>query len=152
MAQVEWVEVRDGTQAIGAVGFLGNEAVIIASYFEGNDFNRDGSVSVGEWLLAKASPVGLERNNINLVAQTAKYQDSVLMRDAGFANWANQMFLDFARQMVRDGIYSAYFRIPVARGAGALASALTRSKVKEFVIKKGVESAVEQAFKAAVGG
>lgn len=152
MAQVEWVEVRDGAQAIGAVGFLGNEAVIIASYFEAADGNLDGQVSVGEWLTFKLSPIGLEKVNLNRVAQAAKYQEAILMRDANFHIWANQMFLNFASQMVRDGIYASYFRIPVARGAGALASALTRSKVKEFLVKKGLESAVEQAFKAAVGG
>lgn len=152
MAQVEWVEVRDGTQAIGAVGFIGNEAVIIASYFEGADANRDGHVSVSEWLVSKNPFFGLERYNLTLVAQTAKYQESILMRDANFVNWANQMYLNFASQLVRDGIYATYFRMPVARGAGALASMLTRSKVKEFLIKKGVEAAVEKAFKEAVGG
>jgi hypothetical protein len=152
MSQIEWIEVREFEKPIGAVGFLNHEAVIIASYFVDADANQDGRVSMGEWLVYNNPLISLQGRYLATVAKVASLQIDVIMRDASIGIWANQLFLTFAAQAVSDGFYAAYFRMPVSRGAGVLAGALVRGRIKQFVVKKAAEAAVKKAFDEAVRG
>jgi hypothetical protein len=50
-----------------------------------------------------------------------------------------------------DAKTGAWFSIGVGQAAGAIAKSLTGNVVKQFVIKKGMESAVKIAAKKALG-
>ncbi|MDD7972870.1 hypothetical protein [Roseinatronobacter alkalisoli] len=139
-----------GTEPIGAVGFIGNNAVIVISFFDDYDGNKDGRVSWGEWAAAKLSPLSLKNKSVVEVAMAGRYDVGILSRDPSFNQMAMQMFQNFASGLIADGIYAAYFARGVRMGAGAAAVMITNSKVKQFVIRKGFEKAVKEAFDASV--
>lgn len=151
---ISWFVVKGstakGTEPIGAVGFLGNDAVIVISFFDDLDGNKDGKVSWGEWAAGKISPISLKNKSVVEVAMAARYEVDIIMRDPGFNQMAAQMFQNFAAGMIADGIFAAYFARGVKMGGGAAAVMVTSSKVKQFVIKKGFEKAVKAAFDASV--
>lgn len=144
--KIEWIEVRGSkSQPIGAVGFIGNDAVAIVSFFEDADFNKDGSKSLGE-LMASKMLLNLSGRAVVEVAQTAQYQPEILMRDASISRMAASMFLNFAQGLVAQGIYSAYFARGVSLVGRAIATRVTDNAVKQFVVRKGFEAAVKQAM------
>ncbi len=152
MKTIEWVLVPglDG-RAIGAIGFIGNRAAIVTAFFDDRDGNKDGEVSWGEWAVSKVSPISIEGMAVTEVAMAARYLPDVVLRDAGFAQEAAQMYLNFAVGLVQDGIYAVYFSRGVKAAAGAVASAVGGGMVREFVVRKGMESAVKEIYDAAIG-
>lgn len=148
--QIDWMIVKGlGDKPIGAVGFIGNDAVAIASFFADADGNQDGNVSWGEWIAYKISPLSIEGYAVVQVAMAAKYDLDILSRDASVADMANKMFLNFASGLVAQGIYVAYFSRGVSAVGGGIASKITSDMIKGFVIRKGFEAAVKRAFLAA---
>lgn len=147
---IEWIVIESHGKAIGAIGFIGHKASVVASFFDDEDGDIDGSVSVGEWLGSKLSPIGIEGMAVTMVAMAARYDLRVIERDASFPRAAAQMFLNFASGLVADGIYAAYF----SRGVGTLSKRIVghiaSGAIKKYVIRKGMEKAVKAAYDTAV--
>jgi hypothetical protein len=149
---LDWVLIKKfGPEPIGAVGFLGDEVVAVIAFYDDLDGNRDGKVSWFEWGVGKISPVQLEGRNVTEVAMQARVEWDVISRDSGFPQVAAQMFTSFARGLIIDGIYAAYFARGIGMAGGGIAKTVTSGMVKEFVVKKGFEIAVKKAFMAGVG-
>lgn len=150
--EMEWIPiVKFGKEPIGAVGFLGNDAVAVVAFYDDRDGNKDGKVSWGEAIAAALSPISVEGSAVTEVAMQARIETKILMRDPSFSQMAANMFANFARGLVLDGIYAVYFSRGVKMAGGGIARTITKNMVKEFVIKKGFEKAVKEAFKATTG-
>ena len=149
---IDWIVVKDfANREIGAVGFIGNTASIVASFYDDADGNMDGEVSMGEWVASKISPISLKGIGVTRVAMAGRYQMDILTRDAGFNNMAMNLYLNFAKGLVADGIYTVYFSRGVSSVAKGIAGRAATGMVKQFVIKKGMQKAVKEAYKAGVG-
>lgn len=151
MAKIDWYEVKSFNKPIGAVGILNGTACVVIAYHDDLDGNQDGTVSWGEWIAGKVSPISLDGRATTEVAMAARFDMRILERDPGFYDMANKMFLNFARGLVLDGIYAAYFSRGVSVIGGGVAKMITSSMVKEFVIKKGFEAAVKKVFMEGAG-
>jgi hypothetical protein len=150
MTTIQWKEVRSwGNRAIGAVGLVGDEVVVIVSYYEDADGNMDGKVSWGERLASMVSPIRVGGSGITRVAVQAAADPDIVERDPGFRDQANQLFMGFAKQAVSDGIYAAYFSRAVGQGSGAIARGVIAGSIKQFIVKKGMEATVKKAFREA---
>lgn len=148
---IEWILIKKfGPDPIGAVGLLNNQVVTIVAFHDDRDANRDGNVSAGEWLVSKISPISLEGRNVAEVAMQARVEPEVIMRDSGFPQAAAQIFLNFARGLLLDGVYAVYFARGVKMTGAGIAKTVTRSMIKEFMIRKGFETVVREAFNAGV--
>jgi hypothetical protein len=149
---IEWVLIKKWKpEPIGAIGFIGNQAVAIIAFYDDYDANQDGNVGWGEWAIGKMSPVSIDGRNVAEVAMQARVEPDVILRDGSFPQMANSIFLNFARGLIIDGIYAAYFKRGVSMAGGGIAKMVTSGMVKEFAIKKGFETAVKEAFNAGVG-
>lgn len=152
MAHLEWIPIKKfGNEPIGAIGFLGGKAVAVVSFYDDADGNQDGKVSWGERIAFTLSPVSMKGMAVVEVAMQARVNLEVLSRDASFATMANNLFLNFAKGLVRDGIYAVYFSRGVKTVGKSVAVNITSNMVKQFVIRKGFEKAVKEAFNAATG-
>jgi hypothetical protein len=147
MDEIEWIVIEGlGDRQIGAVGILEGQVAVVVSFYEDYDGNQDGKVSWGEWIAAKLSPIGIENKAVVEVAMAARYDLRVLEKDPGFQQEAARMFLEFARGLVADGIYAAYFSRGVSSIAKPIAGRITSNVVKQFVIRKGMEKAVKAVY------
>lgn len=151
MDDIEWVHVPgiDG-RAIGAVGFLGNQAAVVTAFYDDYDGNRDGEVDWLEWAASKVSPISLDGAAVVEVAMAARVMPAVVLRDGGFDTWAKQAFVSFAGGLVVDAVYAAYFSHAIRLATGGIASAIGGGLVREYVIRKGLETAVKAAYDASV--
>ncbi|MQX35230.1 hypothetical protein [Roseospira navarrensis] len=145
--EIDWVIIKSLNKEIGAIGFINGEAAVVASFYDYRDGNMDGEVSIPERVAAFLSPLDIKNKAVTEVAMAARYNMEVLRRDASFTHMANKMYLNFARGLVADGVYAAYFSRGIGSAAGGVAKAVTKNVVKQFVIKKGMESAVKKAYK-----
>ena len=149
---IEWVIVTDNSKReVGAVGFIGNKASVIASFYDDADGNMDGTVSMGEWIASKISPIGIGGMGVVSVAMLARGHMSIMMRDPDFERMSRNMFANFAKGLVADGIYAVYFSRGVSSVAKGIAGRAATGMIKQFVIKKGMEKAVKEAYKSGVG-
>ncbi|WP_375286772.1 hypothetical protein [Sphingomonas sp.] len=151
MAQIDWKKVTGhGNRHIGAVGFIGNEAVAIVSYYDDRDGNLDGTVTWKEKLVSRIFPIRISGSNLARVAVQAAYDPDLTERDPSLNAQADQLFMGFARQTLVDGVYASYFARPVGMAASGLAAQATGSAIKQFLVKKGAEAAVKAAFQEAM--
>jgi hypothetical protein len=149
---IDWILIKKfKPEPIGAVGFLNNEVVVVISFYDDADGNEDGKVSWLEWGASKLSPVSIEGMKVTAVAMQARVEPDVILRDGNFPQVAARMFVEFARGLVIDGVYAAYFSRGVSMVGGGIAKVVTSGMVKEFVIKKGFEKAVKEVFNLSVG-
>ncbi|HET6332321.1 MAG TPA: hypothetical protein VFG30_03875 [Polyangiales bacterium] len=149
---IDWYVVKAGNgKALGALGFIDDEVVVITSFFDDKDANRDGSVSIPERVVGMISPFGTKGQAVMEVAMAARFDMDVLERDPSFYNVAIHMWLNFSRNLVIDGAYAAWFSMGVGQVSGAIAKTVTKNLVKQFVIKKGMESTVKYATKKSMG-
>jgi hypothetical protein len=147
--KIEWIAVRKfKPYPIGAVGFIGNDAVAVVSFFADADANQDGTVSKGEWLGSKIM-FKLDGKAVAEVAMQGRVDPDIIMRDPTFPQMAAKMFVNFATGLVAQGVYQAYFARGVALVGNGVASRITSSMVKQLAIRKGFETAVKSAFVAA---
>ena len=145
----EWIAVQDFSQkTIGAVGFIGNNAVSVVAFFDDTDGNKDGKISTGEWLGSKV--FDLSGKAVTEVAMRARWYPSIITRDFGFDQMAKKMYFNFAGGLVAQGIYKVYFGRGVKLIGGGIAKKITSSMVKQIVIRKGFEKAAKKAFMSAV--
>lgn len=147
---MDWMLVKDSwtREPIGAIGFIGDEAAVIASFHEDKDFNQDGSVAAAERVFT--SLFSMKGRAAAKVASHAYADPDILMRDPGLGALRGKILTQFASGLVADGIYAAYFSMGVSKAAGALAGSISKSAIKSFIIKKGMESAVKNTYRAAV--
>ena len=145
---IDWMLVKDfGGREMGAVGFIGNKASIVTSFFDDADGNMDGKVSTGEWVASKLSPISLDNRAVTNVAMEARYNMDIMLRDASFREMSANMYMNFARGLVAGGIYAVYFTQGVGAIAKPIAGRLASGMVIPFVIKKGMEAAVKKLCK-----
>lgn len=148
--KIEWVIIDgNGDQAIGAVGFIGHQAVVVVAFYDDLDANKDGKVSLGE--RAAGMVLGMEGRAVAEVAMAARLDLDVIQRDGSFPEMAANLFVNFARGLVAEGVYLAYFSRGVGNLANVIAGQMTSSTVKQFVIRKGMEKLVKAAYDASVG-
>lgn len=148
---IEWIEItKYGKDPIGAVGFVDGKAAIVAAYYDDFDANKDGKTGLGEWVVGKISPIGIQGAAVVEVAMQARIEMDVIMKDAGFQTMAANLFTNFARSMVIDGIYAAYFARGVKMGAKGVSKIVVSGTIKQFAVRKGMESAVREAFNTAM--
>jgi hypothetical protein len=147
----DWVVITGNTnRPIGAIGFVNGKAAIIAAFYDDADGNQDGTVSWGEYIASKLSPISLHNKAVTEVAMAARYDMDVLERDPSFAQEAAQMFVNFARGLIVDGIYAVYFSRGVGAVAKPIAGRLANDMVRQYVIRKGMEKAVKAAYNSAM--
>jgi hypothetical protein len=147
MAEIEWVSITKwGPDPIGAIGFIGNDAVAVIAFYDDKDGNQDGKVSWGERIASFLSPISVEGGNVVEVAMQARVEMDIIMRDASFSQVASQMFLKFASGLLMEGIYAVYFSRGVKMVGKGVAKVITNGMVKELVVRKGFETAVKKAF------
>lgn len=150
--KLDWVSITKwGDDPIGAIGFLGNDAVAVIAFYDDKDGNKDGKVSVGERIAAFVSPVSIEGMNVVEVAMQARVDMDIIMRDASFAQAAAQMYVSFAAGLVIEGAYAVYFKPGVSMVGKGVAKRITDGMVKEFVVRKGFEAAVKKAMLGGAG-
>ncbi len=150
--QIEWVSITKwGDEPIGAIGFIGNDAVAVVAFFDDKDGNKDGKISVGERIGAFLSPVSIEGSNVVEVAMQARVDIDVILRDGSFPQAAAQMFASFGAGLVIEGAYAVYFKPGVSMVGKGVAKKITEGMVKEFVVRKGFEAAVKKAVLSGAG-
>lgn len=135
---------------IGQIGFLGNKAVIIVSYYDEYDTDKDGSVGLGEWMASIIfDSAGLLKNEqFTKVAMTARLNPKVLSIDSGFYQKANNIYLSFASGMLMSGIYEVYLSQAVASAASLVGRRIIGNNLtRKYLIEKGAEKAVEEVLK-----
>lgn len=147
---MDWILIKGWNgKPSGAVGFIGNDAVMVIAFYDDRDGNADGEVSMGERIASAISPISIKNKAVTEVAMSARYNMDVLQRDASFQQMATKLYLNFARGLVLDGIYTVYFSRGVRMTGAGLAKRVTSDAIKGFVIRKGFEKAVKESFKAA---
>ena len=148
---IDWIEIRGfGNRSIGAVGFVGGDAVAIVAFHDDRDGDKDGTVSLTERVVSKLSPIGIDGKGVTEVAMAARVNTDVMTRDATVGQWAGRIFTEFGQSMVMDGAYAAYFSRGVRMTASGVAKVITGNMVRQFVIRKGFEKAAKEAFDGAV--
>jgi hypothetical protein len=147
MGNLEWVMVPGiGGRAIGAVGFIGDHAAVVVAFHDDLDGNMDGEVDWVEWIAGRISPVHLDGKAVTEVAMAARFVPGIVTRDGEFDSWAKEAFVGFAGGLVIDGLYAAWFSLGVRAIAGGIASAIGGGIVREYVIRKSMESAVHRLY------
>jgi hypothetical protein len=141
---VDWVVVWHGSRKIGAVGFVGNEASVITAFYDDNDVDQNGKVTVLEWVKGWLPP---SRKGFALtqVAMEASRNEDIIGRDPTVRDWANKLFLNFSAHMVADAFCRVYLSPCVGGAVGPIAGRIAESMVVQYAIKKGAEAAVNKA-------
>ena len=146
---VDWVTVKSrSNKPIGMIGFIGDRIAVVAAFFEDKDWNHDGAVDVKERFLSLFS---LKGKAVTEVVNRAYDDPTIMMRDPSIYRLRGQMTAEFTAGMAKEGVYKAWLSMHVGRAAGALASTLGTNAVKSFVIKKGMEKAVEATYMKSIG-
>lgn len=150
MSGFDWVLVQDlSGRDIGAVGFIGDDAVAIASFFDGRDADKDGKVSMTERVVSALSPFGLGGSAIAEVAMQGRHNDLVTSRDPSYFRMSANIFANYAANMAMDAVWSVYFKRGVRAAGGGVARVITDNMVKQVVIRKGFERVAREAFEKA---
>jgi hypothetical protein len=150
-AKLEWIAItKFGSSPIGAIGFLEGKAVAIAAFYDDRDGNKDGKVDWPERIVGWISPIKLDRAVVTEVAMQARVDLTVLERDPTFPQVAADLFVNFAANLIKQGVYQVYFARGVGMAGSALATRITSNMVKQLVIRKGFEAAAKKAFEVVV--
>jgi hypothetical protein len=150
--EIEWVIVQSAyaSRDIGAIGFIGDTAVVAVSFFDDSDWNEDGKLSpierVGKYIPIVGGLFFKKGRAVTQVVMAARGNPDVVLRDSTFNQEAAKQFLDFATSLVFTGIYIVYFSRAVKITAKGAAGAMTDSVVKQYVIRKGMEKMVKAAY------
>jgi len=148
---IEWIVVKGfGGKEIGAVGFINNKVSIIASYYDDNDLNEDGKVSITEWIACKVMPLKLTGSGVAHVAMQARVTPEILLKDPSIDRIAKNLYLNFSKGLVADGIYAVYFSKGVGRVSKAVANGATKGLIKQYVIRKGMEASIKALYKSSI--
>ncbi len=151
---IEWLTIVGGPKArpIGSVGIVAGKVAVITSLYDGCDGNMDGKVSWIEWGVCKVlSPLQLKNSGIATVAYAAARDYEVLMRDPEFQQEGERIWLSFVRGTVTEGTYAAWFQPGISGTTKAALSVTKYGAVKQFIIRKGMESEVKKVYKSQTG-
>ena len=150
---IDWYVVKlDGNnKPLGAIGFVDDKAAVITSFYDDRDANKDGAVSIPERVAFFVSPFRLKGINVVEVAMAARFDMEVNERDPEFYSMAVNLWINFAKGLVKDGMYAAWFGTSVNMGCGIVAKELATGLVKQWIIKKGMETAVKKALRKSLG-
>ena len=149
--QIDWIIIKGfGDRNIGAIGFIGNKAAVVAAFYDDRDGNKDGKVSWGEAIAAKISPIKIKGRAVVEVAMAARLELDVVERDPSFPQEAIAAFQNFATGLIIDGIYASYLKFSVGQAAGAVAGRMVIGTAQQFMIRKGMEAAVKGLYDATV--
>jgi hypothetical protein len=146
---LDWIIIRDyANREIGAVGFIGKKAAIVAAFYDDADADFSGRVDApGEWIPAAFMPksAGGPTRAETMVAMAASVNTEVLARDPSFGDAANRLWLSFARGLIVSGVYDIYLEESVRQAARAVARRATDRLIKRFVVRRGMEKEVQAA-------
>lgn len=147
---IEWKIVHDSwtKKPIGAVGFIGDDIAVIAAFYADKDHDKDGKVGLKEHL---SSFFSLKNKAIAEVATHAYADPSIAIRDPSIYNLRGKLVSQFGAGMVGEAAFKIYLSTAIKVGVGRLAAELGAGAVKSFVIKNGLEKAVEAVYKRSVG-
>lgn len=146
-AKFDWVIVSDRSgRDIGAVGFIDDQAVAIASFFDSRDANKDGKVGLAERVVSAVSPFSLDGAAIAEVAMQGRANPLIVERDPSYFGMSANIFAGFAQSMVVDAVWSVYFKRGVRAAGTGVARVITDNMVKQVVIRKGLERVAREAF------
>ncbi len=146
---IEWIVINRFGKQIGAIGFIGNTAAVVAAFYDDFDANKDGKVGWGERIAGKLF-LPLQGSSITEVAMQALGDPDIIERDPSFKNVAMNFFLNFAKGLILDGIYKVYFSGGVTGIVKPIAGRLASNIVAQFAIRKGMEGAVKKAYNEVV--
>ena len=143
---LDWVIIRYRGKKIGAIGFVGNTAAVICSFFDPRDYNRDGDVSFGERIVGYLSPVNVEKLGIVEIVQAAKGEELVYTRDGTFELMANHMAIHFFKELAAEGAFTAWLGRSLAAVDAAIPAAMRGSALKQMVIRKGMKPVLKNGM------
>ena len=143
---LDWVIIRYRSMKIGAIGFVGNRAAVIASFFKPNDYNRDGEVSILERLTGLIGPINAEGLGVVEIVQAAKCHEGVYTRDETFELMANRMALHFFSQVVVEGAFSAWLYRSLRAVDASIPALAAGASVKQMIIRKGMKPVVKKIW------
>jgi len=145
---VDWVVVKNSwsQKPIGALGFVGDEIAIVSAFYEDRDGNQDGKIGIGERI--GSSIFTMKGKSVAEVASQAYADPSILMRDPSLGQIRGNLLVSFAAGLITDAIYVVYFNRAVGKLAGVASAGLGLNPIKTFVVKKGMEAAVKQAYRS----
>ncbi len=147
---IDWMIIDGHSKPIGALGFIGNRVAIITAFHDDRDGDKSGDLSLGERAVGLFMGGLLEGNAVAEVAMSARVDLAVIERDAGFAQDAVNIWLEFAANAIAEGIYMVYMSRGVKAAAGAVAKQIGGNAVREFAIRKGMEKAVKELYDVAI--
>ncbi len=147
---MDWMIVNDSwtKQPIGALGFIVDRIAVVSTFYADKDSNRDGSVSILESL---GSFFSLKGKSVVEVLSHAYADPAIMLRDTTLYELRGKATVEFAMGMIQEGIYKAYFSLEVSRMAGAVAGQLASSAIAKFILRKGMEEAVQKAYETSIG-
>lgn len=146
---IDWIVIDEYRgKPIGAIGFVGNDAAVIAAFYDAYDTDQDGKVSWTEWGISWIPGLNVDDYEITKVAMTARVNQKVLKRDSGFPQLANNIYLNFASGLISEGVYKAYMGRAISAGGTIIAGVLSEDLVKRYLIKKAFGYAVKKALDA----
>ena len=150
--ELDWYVVRaiDERLPIGALGFVGNQLAIIVAFFDDQDGDKNGRVSIGEFVVSRIIPFRITGRNIVEVVIAAKDDVKVNERDPEFKRTATKLFLSYFSGLIVDGAYTAWLGVSINRASGIVARQISAGLVKQFVIKKGMEGVVREMYRKAM--
>jgi hypothetical protein len=148
---IEWVPVTGNTgRRIGALGFMGDSVAVIAAFYDDRDGDQNGRVSWGEAIVSFMSPIKLNGRSVTEVAMAARSDPDIIVRDPSFAQEAARLFVAFASNLIKDGLYTIYFSRGVKAAGAGIAGSVADGLVKQFVVRKGFEAAVKKSYDKAM--
>jgi hypothetical protein len=148
---IEWVPVNGrGGRRIGALGFIGDSVAVISAFYDDRDGDQDGRVSWGEAVVSFMSPIKLNGRSITEVAMAARGDPDIMLRDPSFSQEAARLFVAFASNLIKDGLYTVYFSRAVKSAGAGIATSVADGMVKQFVVRKGFEATVKKAYDKAM--
>jgi hypothetical protein len=148
---LDWVLVKGATdRTIGAIGFVGDTAAVAVAFFDDKDANQDGTISLGERIVAIISPIRITGKAVTEVVMAARGDPDIMLRDPSYRIEAAKLFLDFATGLVFDGLYAVYFSRGVRHLATGVAASAASGLVKQYVIRKGMEASVKALYNQAI--
>jgi hypothetical protein len=147
---IDWMIIDRFDKPIGALGFVGNRVAIVTAFYDDRDGDKSGDLSVGERAAGFFMGGLIEGSAVAEVAMAARVDMAVIERDAGFAQEAVNIWLNFAANAIKEGIYIVYMSRGVKAAAGAVAKQIGGNAVREFAIRKGMEKVVKDLYDAAV--
>jgi hypothetical protein len=150
--RLDWVIIKSdlNNKSIGALGFYGDRVAVVTAFYDDADANEDGKVSIGERIVSLISPISLKGREVTTVAMAARNDPGIISRDQSFYTEAARMFVAFATNLTFDGFYAVYFSRAIGQISSTVAAGAVDGLVKQFVVRKGIESIVKRLYDSAV--